>query len=452
MSTPARGMTKLRGRQLARGIVSLTLGTLTLLAIGCSSGQNASILRNGQLRVTMLPAAAVNAGARWTVDGGATQYTSGTTLNNLSIGNHTVRFTAVAGYTTPAAQTVSVQTTPVTTVTGTYVAGGGGGVTDTADAVAPDDLAITLPTNQAALPGNVAPNTATAAWTMVSSSTGGTVTFANPAGASTTATFSRDGVYVLRLTATNGAASDSDTVTVTVNNPPPANQPPAVTAPATVAGVVGQPVRINGTVTDDGLPAARAVTISWQKQSGPGSVTFNPTNAAVTDATFSQEGTYVVRLNAGDGALQATPADVTATISPVATSTIVCSFTPTSYTVGQSVSVELDARPQSYSQTVENYTVVEVVPAGWTVDQSSISHNGQFNTTTGQIRWAFTSDSDNRVLTYRATPTTGVTGVQEFGLIRTAPYPRRDFATYTLRGGGTVEEPVSGWRRISPAS
>ena len=45
----------------------------------------------------------------------------------------------------------------------------------------------------------------------------GTVTFAQPAAVSTTATFSAAGTYVLMLTANDGALVGSDTLVVTVN-------------------------------------------------------------------------------------------------------------------------------------------------------------------------------------------------------------------------------------------
>lgn len=59
------------------------------------------------------------------------------------------------------------------------------------------------------------PGAFTVAWTKDSGP--GTVTFGNANAASTTAAFSADGVYVLRLTANDGALPASDTVQVTVN-------------------------------------------------------------------------------------------------------------------------------------------------------------------------------------------------------------------------------------------
>lgn len=57
---------------------------------------------------------------------------------------------------------------------------------------------------------------------------------------------------------------------------------------------------LEGTVTDDGLPASGTLSIAWSKVSGPGSVTFSAKAARAT-ANFSAPGDYVLRLTADDG-------------------------------------------------------------------------------------------------------------------------------------------------------
>ena len=60
-----------------------------------------------------------------------------------------------------------------------------------------------------------------------------------------------------------------------------------------------------GSVLDDGQPAGLTLTSIWSKVEGPGTVTFADATAATTTATFSLPGTYVLRLDANDGELQA---------------------------------------------------------------------------------------------------------------------------------------------------
>jgi hypothetical protein len=55
----------------------------------------------GALQVTINPPGAVSAGAQWQVDGGAWQ-TSGSVVSNLPASNHTVSFTNILGWFTPA--------------------------------------------------------------------------------------------------------------------------------------------------------------------------------------------------------------------------------------------------------------------------------------------------------------------------------------------------------------
>src|ERR1017187_3258110 len=74
----------------------------------------------GSLQVTITPPAAITAGAQWQVDGGIPQ-PSGATVLGLSVGNHTVSFSTVSPWTTPANQTVSVSANSTVTATGIYI-------------------------------------------------------------------------------------------------------------------------------------------------------------------------------------------------------------------------------------------------------------------------------------------------------------------------------------------
>jgi hypothetical protein len=148
------------------------------------------------------------------------------------------------------------------------------------------------------LPAN---STITTTWTKVSGP--GTATFTNSASRSTTATLSVIGTYVLRLTASDGALTSSDDIIVVFGS---ANQPPAVSAGPDLNVTLPSGVTLSGTATDDGLPSGSAMTVTWSKVSGPGTVTFGNANASSTTAIFSVAGTYVLRLTATDSDLAAT--------------------------------------------------------------------------------------------------------------------------------------------------
>jgi len=83
------------------------------------------------------------------------------------------------------------------------------------------------------------------------------------------------------------------------------NRPPAVDAgPDQEFDELTDRVVLSGSFLDDGLPAPPGyVTVSWSKVEGPGQVMFGETNLWRTEATFSQAGSYILRLTADDGSL-----------------------------------------------------------------------------------------------------------------------------------------------------
>lgn len=136
-------------------------------------------------------------------------------------------------------------------------------------------------------------------WTKVSGPGG--VNFANANAASTSATFSLAGVYTLRLTANDGALSQSDEVIITVQ----LNQRPVVNAGPDLSITLLASAALNGSATDDGLPAPANLIVTWTKVDGPGTVIFTNASVASTTARFSARGTYTLRLTADDGQLSA---------------------------------------------------------------------------------------------------------------------------------------------------
>jgi PKD repeat protein len=60
---------------------------------------------------------------------------------------------------------------------------------------------------------------------------------------------------------------------------------------------------LQGSISDDGLPAGSTISKTWSLQTGPGQVSFVDANALNTTASFDIAGTYVLKLSASDGAL-----------------------------------------------------------------------------------------------------------------------------------------------------
>src|SRR5215217_2057242 len=163
------------------------------------------------------------------------------------------------------------------------------------------DQSITLPTNSVSLSGIASDDglpqgsVLALAWSVVSGP--GPVVFSEPGKALSTATFTTAGEYVLKLTASDGQLSASDTLKVTVV---PNNQPPTVNAGPDQIIELPDPAFLKGTITDDGMPHGSTVTSTWSFVSGPGPVVFGNANAPVTTASFTNPGLYTLRLTATD--------------------------------------------------------------------------------------------------------------------------------------------------------
>ncbi len=158
------------------------------------------------------------------------------------------------------------------------------------------------------------PRTITLTWSKQSGP--GTVTFANPAAAWTTASFSAAGSYVLRLTASDGALSAFDETTVTVQAAGAANVPPTANAGPDQVVTLPASVNLSGSASDDGLPnPPGSISVRWSQLTGPGTATFGNFTAAVTTASFSAPGTYVLRLSINDGEVTVVD-DLQVTVNP----------------------------------------------------------------------------------------------------------------------------------------
>ncbi len=149
-----------------------------------------------------------------------------------------------------------------------------------------------------------------------------TVTGANAANSSATtdaagqAQFCYTGTNVGSDLVTAAVSSASGTASVQwLTNVP--NHAPVVNAGADQTINLPAPANLQGSATDDGLPAY-TLNVSWSKVSGPGNVTFANAASVFTTASFSAPGVYVLRLTASDTSLS-TSDDVQITVNPTPT-------------------------------------------------------------------------------------------------------------------------------------
>ncbi len=177
--------------------------------------------------------------------------------------------------------------------------------------VIPNDITLTGTASDDALPPGSTP---VLTWTKVVGP--GLVTFSQPTTTNsqltTSASFSGPGTYILRLTATDGEASASDELVVTVRRP---NNTPVVDPGPPQVLFLPNKLRLHGQVSDDGQPTGSALSFNWSMLSGPAAVTFmTGTNSLDAIVSFTSGGSYVFRLTASDTDLS-TSADVTVFVS-----------------------------------------------------------------------------------------------------------------------------------------
>jgi glucose/arabinose dehydrogenase len=187
--------------------------------------------------------------------------------------------------------------------------------------------------------------------------------------------FPAPGIYVLRLTADDGELSGSDEVSIAID-PAPVNQPPAVDAGADLSAIVGQIVAVQGSASDDGLPAPPGQLALVWTGSGPASPSWpqGDQTQASAHVVFPSPGVYTLRLTASDGELSAfDEATVTVDLETVATPVI----TPPGGTFSPDILVSLST---ATSGAAIHYTLDGVDPT-----EGSTLYGAPFTLTASRI-------------------------------------------------------------------
>ncbi len=150
-------------------------------------------------------------------------------------------------------------------------------------------------------------------WSVVSAPVGGSVVFSAPGAAITEASFDVAGVYVLRLTVSDGLAMQSDEVVVTVLLP---NQPPTADAGADMTLVLpANTTALQGVASDDGQPGG-VLNFAWTFVDGPAAPVLSEPGSLATAVSFPPvPGAYLFRLTVSDGEFHASD-QVTVTVEP----------------------------------------------------------------------------------------------------------------------------------------
>lgn len=218
----------------------------------------------------------------------------------------------------------------------------------------------------------------TFAWSQVS---GATVQIHNANTMRAFFTPTTSGVYTFKVSVSDGQATSTDTVSVTVDN---ANQVPVAVAGDAIVAVVGQTVTLDGSASYD--PDGDAISYVWSQAGGP-SVTLSASNTARPSFVAAQAGVYVFELRVYDGEDTSDASTVTVTVQNAAgqitlvspTNGAVCYSSPTLEWAGEGFKsykayISIDGKRYStvYSGTGTSTTLHSVlwrwfIPAGTTV-------------------------------------------------------------------------------------
>lgn len=187
------------------------------------------------------------------------------------------------------------------------------------NAVAGNDIAITLPINSTSLNGGGSNDPdgtiASYAWSRVSGPTA--FSWANGNAVATSLFNLVQGVYVFRLTVTdNRGATDTDDITITVNAAVvvPNQLPNAVAGNDITITLPTNNTVLNGNGSTD--PDGTINTYAWARVSGPTTYAFGNGNAVATVLTNLVQGVYVFRLSVTDNRGGTDIDDITVTVNP----------------------------------------------------------------------------------------------------------------------------------------
>ncbi len=217
----------------------------------------------------------------WTENGNPVTIAAAGTAHNFPIGTYTITLKVTDSGSLFGTQSVVITVLPPPNQPPTVNAGA--------------DASITLPINNVTLVGTASDDGLPIGSTLTTTWSGPAgVTFANANALSTLATFAAPGSYTLMLTASDGAASVSDTVVITVNSA--ANNLPIITSPGNQSSNEGTVISLQIVASD---PENTALT--YAATGLPAGLSINPTTGLISGTLpFTAAGSYVVNLSVTD--------------------------------------------------------------------------------------------------------------------------------------------------------
>jgi len=355
----------------AIGAKSVTAGTPLTFTVDATDVNAADTLAYS---ISTLSGASINAST------GAFTWTPTT----AQVGNHSVTFTVSDGKGGTDTETITITVNPVVVVTGDLLIKLVG--SDLVTRTAPNGVQSrvdsgSLTTTNPITVTSVSVGTHTVSFTDFSTYSESYATCTFPRGGSE-CTLAEDTQYVTSgMTCASGLCSVSVNVSGnTVTKVVPRyvltvipNRPPTVTVGNDVTITLPATAALSATASD---PDGTALTYTWSKVSGPGTVTFSAGSAVTTTATFSTHGSYVLNLTVSDGTLSASDA-VTVTVNPV----VITNSAPVLASIGSKTVIEDDLL--TFTVVARDADLTDRL----TYRATGLPSQANFNQTTGVFTW-----------------------------------------------------------------
>ncbi|KAF2336918.1 PKD domain-containing protein [Flavobacterium daemonense] len=208
------------------------------------------------------------------------------------------------------------------------------------------------------------------------------------------------GVYEFRWTTTtpgNNGCTSQDTVLVTIyQNPSTADAGPNKIVPQFT------PINLNAVAPTVG-------TGSWTQVSGPSTIGFTDPSSPTTAVTGTIPGIYTLQWNVNNGNCAPSTDTMNLTILSVADLELTKTVTPTTGSVGDVVTFNINVFNNNNSQggtvTATNVAVRDYIPQGFVIVPGSVNSAGQYNVGDNTVTWTGLTIPSGSILnlTFKAT-------------------------------------------------
>ncbi|MNK66258.1 hypothetical protein D3C87_855740 [compost metagenome] len=187
------------------------------------------------------------------------------------------------------------------------------------------------------------------------------------------------GTYIFKWTITTTGCTSEDTVQVTIYaNPSTAEAGPNQTIPQF------SPVNLNATVPTVG-------TGEWTQVSGPSVVGFTDSTSPTTAVTGTVPGLYVLQWTVSNGNCADSSDTMTLTIRSIADLELTKTVTPTTGSVGDVVTFNINVFNNNSlggSATATNVAIRDHIPMGFALVAGTVTSDGVYNVGDNTITWS----------------------------------------------------------------